>query len=288
MLYLIKWLNVSLSFTLKVGKTAVLLDRGRLSRQPPILSAHTTAHVNVVRQLRPHCPSVRNEVELIKQSRLIPGRQRAARRRHFHFHFFVTFCQNWTFVLLERWTTCPVEWASATPRCFSPTGCSALGHSDWVRVPRPLERQSNECISWRQTVKSWWWKLQTASRMFCQSLNAVRVIPLVLLTKYKPLQSYKQMQTHYHTYLTCSFSLEPKVILGMSQARQNSRVFRPWAATEQPTVNAAATFSPFGVGGLEPAERPAQKNHFWQFGSSLPQLDSKTEHVLTRTWPWKE
>lgn len=52
----------------------------------------------------------------------------------------------------------------------------------------------------------------------------------------------------------CSLSLEPKVILGMSQVRQNSRVLWPWAGTEQPTANAAATFSPLGVGGLEPAE----------------------------------
>lgn len=53
-------------------------------------------------------------------------------------------------------------------------------------------------------------------------------------------------------YLKCSLSLEPKVILGMSQLRQNSRVLRLWAATEQPTAKAAATFSPLDVGGLAP------------------------------------
>lgn len=76
-------------------------------------------------------------------------------------------------------------------------------------------------------------------------------------------------------YLTCSFSLEPNVILGMSQARQNSRVFQPLAATEQPAVKAAATFSPFAVGGLDPAERQAQINQFWKLGSSPLQLKSK-------------
>ena len=40
----------------------------------------------------------------------------------------------------------------------------------------------------------------------------------------------------------------------MSQAKQNSWVLRLWAATEQLTANAAATFSPFDVGGLDPAE----------------------------------
>lgn len=65
------------------------------------------------------------------------------------------------------------------------------------------------------------------------------------------------MQTH-HTHLTCFFSLEPKVIFGMSQVRQNSRVLRPRVATEQPTVRAAATFSPFAVGGLDPLERETE------------------------------
>lgn len=55
-------------------------------------------------------------------------------------------------------------------------------------------------------------------------------------------------------YLMCSLSLEPKVNLGMSQARHNSRELWLWAATVQLMANAAATFSPLGVGGLEPAE----------------------------------
>lgn len=50
----------------------------------------------------------------------------------------------------------------------------------------------------------------------------------------------------------CSLSLEPKVIFGMSQARQNSRLLCSWAGTEQPTARAAATVSPFRVRGLEP------------------------------------
>lgn len=70
------------------------------------------------------------------------------------------------------------------------------------------------------------------------------------------------------------------MILGMSQARQNSRVFRPRAATEQPTVKAAATFSPFGVGGLDPAERQAQKNHFWRLGPPLPLIVAIQLHTV--------
>lgn len=61
------------------------------------------------------------------------------------------------------------------------------------------------------------------------------------------------------SYLMCTRSLEPNMILGMSQARQNSRALWPWAGTEQPTASAAATFSPFGVGGLEPAESGQQR-----------------------------
>lgn len=61
-------MNVSLGITLEVGKAAILLDHGGLSRQPSILSAHAATHVGIVRQLRPHSAAIRNKVELIKQS----------------------------------------------------------------------------------------------------------------------------------------------------------------------------------------------------------------------------
>jgi len=51
----------------------------------------------------------------------------------------------------------------------------------------------------------------------------------------------------------CSLSREPKVMVGMSQVRQNSRLLRLRGGTEQPAASAAATLSPFGVGGLDPA-----------------------------------
>lgn len=116
-----------LCITLKVGKAAVLLDHGGLSRQPSILSAHASTHVGVVWQLRPHRPSVRNKVELIKQSWLIPRRQRAARKRHFS--TFYNILPEVNLCAVECWATCPAEWASATPQCFSPTGWSALERS---------------------------------------------------------------------------------------------------------------------------------------------------------------
>lgn len=53
-------------------------------------------------------------------------------------------------------------------------------------------------------------------------------------------------------YLSCFLSWEPKVTVGISHARLNSRALWPCAATEQPTARAAATFSPLAVGGLEP------------------------------------
>lgn len=59
---------MSFSVTLEVGKAAVLLDDSGLSRQPPILSAHAATDISFLRQLCPHRPSIRNKVELVKQS----------------------------------------------------------------------------------------------------------------------------------------------------------------------------------------------------------------------------
>ena len=66
--------------TFEVSKTSVLPDDGGLSWQTSVLAAHATADICILWQLRPHGPSVRHEVQLVEQSRLIPGGKRAAMR----------------------------------------------------------------------------------------------------------------------------------------------------------------------------------------------------------------